>query len=697
MPGQAAMLGSGRSGRITKLEETWIRGSKFVRPSSTLPSRKKRSHVVRKRGEEAVSNPRRDLRLHNLLQKASGTKPMGLRTFSSTQSLRRPPKFSSRQKNSLIDAQQKGKPRVPVKSQSIPRLDIDTLKRHNSRTKTAARATPNIQLGSNLLKNSEPFAGAKYSGMLSAKTPISNFRPTTTGSSYRQPSGLMWTEREQGPSTLRRKVENCKRSEWAQIVSRDIEAYHDEQAYVKMNKRKAALQYAKEIRNTIAKRAEKNNPDIEKAEKLKWNQVLQKEQESNNVVRRTQLLEKKRHALSLKRDRDEQVAQIRARREKEKEYHSEWNAKIIADAQESVKITAAARTLKARKEKKYIQDCIKEHSEAKSKRLAEEAAKREEEQRLIELHSAHVKGKYVTEAERRRREFNRIDSIQRRQMELGKKWVGADQRKRQREQAQFQGMIDGGASARARGGPRLEGREAELYAMRLMRERKKKSMANQRRHLLKQMIEKKERKMEEKVREADFALRAAGESVKAGMYVAYEVEAKAKKKNDYAQALKKQMMDNRKRNRDNPEGIAARMTEAEKTLNAGLLSSLGISSDSKSSKPGRTKKLQAKSKRKVQTPSSQIFLGTYEDVRPTDSSVPRLNSKRSQVEATPFAVEAGAKFDGYRRSGPENSAHAKLMSSRTRPGTSDASLYSSLRAGGVHHPRRSKPWFDDER
>ena len=56
-----------------------------------------------------------------------------------------------------------------------------------------------------------------------------------------------------------------------------------------------------------------------------------------------------------------------------------------------------------------------------------------------------------------------------------------------------------------------------------MREKKKRAMADRRRDLLKQMVEKKERKMKERVREADFALRAAGDSVKTGMYVAYEV------------------------------------------------------------------------------------------------------------------------------------------------------------------------------
>ena len=90
-PSGREVSGSGRSGRVTRLEETWIRGSKFVRPDSTLPSRKKRSHVVRRRGEDAA-DPKRDLRLHALLKKASGSKPMGLRTFASTQSLRRPPR-----------------------------------------------------------------------------------------------------------------------------------------------------------------------------------------------------------------------------------------------------------------------------------------------------------------------------------------------------------------------------------------------------------------------------------------------------------------------------------------------------------------------------------------------------------------------------------------------------------------------------
>ena len=190
----------------------------------------------------------------------------------------------------------------------------------------------------------------------------------------------------------------------------------------------------------------------------------------------------------------------------------------------------------------------------------------------------------MTEGERRRREFNRIDSIQNRQMKLGARWVGADARKRQREQRQFEGMIDGGASARARGGPKLEGPEAEAYAARLMRERKNRAMANRRRDLLKQMVAKKERQMRERTLEADFALSAASDSVKTGMYAAYEVEAKAKKKAAYASALKSQMKRSIARKRANPDGIAARMTEAERTLNSGLLAKLGIS------RTGRTEK-----------------------------------------------------------------------------------------------------------
>ena len=161
----------------------------------------------------------------------------------------------------------------------------------------------------------------------------------------------------------------------------------------------------------------------------------------------------------------------------------------------------------------------------------------------------------------------------------------------------------------------------------------------------------------------------------------------------YASALKSQMKRSIARKRANPDGIAARMTEAERTLNSGLLAKLGISGTGRTEKRKKTKKTTASG---VGTPSSQVFLGTYDNVEASDSSVPRLNPKSRKVSESPFAVDDGAKFDEFRRNGLENSAHATLMRSRQRPGTSDASLYSSLRAGGAHHPRRSRSWFDDE-
>ena len=129
---------------------------------------------------------------------------------------------------------------------------------------------------------------------------------------------------------------------------------------------------------------------------------MQDEQAGNNVVRRAQVLRDKEKAMKLKRDRDVQVAQIRARRAEEKAYHDEWNAKIVADAQESVALRAAAPAKKIKKEREYIQNTIKEHAKAKAKIEAAEQAKREEEQRLVDLHNAHTKGQYVTEGERRR-------------------------------------------------------------------------------------------------------------------------------------------------------------------------------------------------------------------------------------------------------------------------------------------------------
>ena len=139
--------------------------------------------------------------------------------------------------------------------------------------------TPNIHIhtSSNLLQNSKPFFGGSTGA---GRTP-SSFRSSSAASSSR-----MWTERDQGPSTLRLKVEASKNSEWAQIISADLKNYRSEQAFVKQAKRRAAKKYADEIRRTIELRATRNNPDIEKQQKLQWSQVLQDEQAGNNAVHR---------------------------------------------------------------------------------------------------------------------------------------------------------------------------------------------------------------------------------------------------------------------------------------------------------------------------------------------------------------------------------------------------------------------------
>ena len=67
-------------------------------------------------------------------------------------------------------------------------------------------------------------------------------------------------------------------------------------------------------------------------------------------------------------------------------------------------------------------------------------------------------------------------------------------------------------------------------------------MKHRRRELLEQMVLKKERKMKDKIREADFALHASTETVKAGMYQAYYDEEKLRAKDKYARDLKKQMV-----------------------------------------------------------------------------------------------------------------------------------------------------------
>ena len=100
-------------------------------------------------------------------------------------------------------------------------------------------------------------------------------------------------------------------------------------------------------------------------------------------------------------------------------------------------------------------------------------------------------------------------------------------------------------------------------------------------------------------------------------------------------------------------------------------------------------------------PESQIFLSTYEDDEKlaSQSGEPRQNTTSAVVSESPFHVDtvqsgnarSATPFHGYRRS--RDTAHEELMKS-SRPGTSGASLYSSLRHS--HNPRRSKSWFDDE-
>ena len=78
--------------------------------------------------------------------------------------------------------------------------------------------------------------------------------------------------------------------------------------------------------------------------------------------------------------------------------------------------------------------------------------------------------------------------------------------------------------------------------MKLVKKNKANQMKHRRRELLEQMVLKKERKMKDKIREADFALHASTETVKAGMYQAYYDEEKLRAKDKYARDLKKQMV-----------------------------------------------------------------------------------------------------------------------------------------------------------
>jgi hypothetical protein len=615
---------------------------------------------------------KRDMRLHTLLKQAVGTKPMGLKTFSTPGlKLRRAPSKTEKRKQQQQQQQQKQPPKqVPLTRQAL-------------RQHTSERSDPFIPPLK--LSHRQP-SRSKRRQRLVASTPhlINSSRPSTVGS--------FW---DNGPSTLRRRVEAGKRSEWAQIVQKDLENYRNETAYVKQLKKREALKYAQDIKNTINLRASSNNPDIAKAEKERWKKVLVQEENSNNIVRQAQIREEKLKALQLKKDRDIHVQILKKNRKEEKDYHEYWNQKIINDAKEEAMINVTTKKLKKKREREYLLKTMKEHSDAKKILERKKEKQLKIEQDLQNKHNQHVKGQYVTEAERRKRETERIDLIQTRLMKLGEKWVGKNENKREREQHHFATKMDGPQG-------QSRGLDYEIELAKYQKKVKKKQMRSRRRELLEQIVLKKERKMNEKIAEADFALSASAETIKAGMLQAYYDEDRLRRKDQYARELKEQIKRRVKIKRKNPTGIHARMTENERTLNSKTLKQLGITGSSHNSS-GIRRKGGVGSFASGRGPESQIFLNSYDEESLVNvSSQPKSNS--IPVSQAPFHVDtiteeqaaasltrSQTPFNEYRRN--RDTAHEELMKLK-RPGTSGSSLYSSLRHS--HNPRRSRSWFDDE-
>ncbi len=691
-----------------------MRGSTWRRPRTTAAGASRPGRRGNRRGGP---DPKRDSKLHALLQKSSGTKPLGLRTFGSSMSLRRAPRPSElaapRSSRPVSSAGGSFAPAIagaagPAAAAtgnggSVPRLNLVTLDRHNRAMsgEPLSASTPNLAaMQQQHLKNHRQQQRQQRQQQQKKKRPSMQQRQRKGPSSYRPSTVATYRSGNDGPSTLRRHVEAGRRSEWAQIVAKDLEAYREEQTYAKQAERARQNEYAQEIRETIKARSGADNPLLRRAAKQEWSRVLEREQKSNNIVKRTQKMEEKRKARELKLARDAHVARLRAKRAEEAEYHRSWNAKIVDDAKESVVLGAHERALKVQAERTFARRAMEEHRRAK---LAQERQKQEalkEEAARIKRHNARTAGQYVSEKERRQVEQNRVGAIQDRLERLGRTWVGRDAAKRFNEQRQFEQMVD----------TPVDGLEAEKRAMRLMKEQKKRGMAQRRRELLQQMVAKKERKMRERVHEADFALSSSAEQVKAGMYQVYVDEEKARQKAQYARELKEQMERRRKVREGNPEGIHARMTEAERTLNIGTLRKLGIGEHGgrggQSGKSKRRSKTRAGGTRRTgRGPESQVFLGTYDDVQADDTSAPKLRTPLQAPREAPFAVDTvkveepgdlpglgrtKSTFHGYRRN--KDGAYETLMKS-SRPGTSDASLYASLRHG--HHPRKASSWFDD--
>ena len=290
--------------------------------------------------------PTRDDRLHQLLAKSSGNKTFTIPGHKKNK-LRNVPKRKAKQQSfrssNVSSSNNNNHP------QQSGLLSINALRQH-----TTGQSIPPLNLTQTRNRQRRQ---RRTTSKKSKKTILYSNRPSTVAS-YRP---------EDGPSTLRRRVEAGKRSEWAQIVTKDLQNFRDETEYVKQQKRKEAQEYSQEIRNTINLRATLNNSDVAQKEKDDWRRILIKEQTSNDIVQRAQTIEDKRVALRLKQDRDHHVAILRRKRKEEAQYHENWNQKIINDAKQSVILNAQVKAKKINDEREYLLRTMKEHQDAKAK------------------------------------------------------------------------------------------------------------------------------------------------------------------------------------------------------------------------------------------------------------------------------------------------------------------------------------------
>ena len=410
---------------------------------------------------------KRDSRLHNLLKKAAGTKPMGLKTLGTPGlRLRHVPK-TSHQKRRGNKSSNNNAP--PTGTDNPPQnLTVAALEKHMRDSSSSGGSGSGIgNFGHHHHQNAVPLLNlaaaktqlrsqrrAKKSKLLQRTMP--SVRPSTVA------SGTDWMDN--GPSTLRRRVEAGKRSEWAQIVNKDLQNYREETSFMKEQKKLERKNYASEILNTINLRATLKNPDIEKKEKESWRKKLEEEERSNAIVKRIQMGEEKLKAMQLKQDRDDHVKILRQQKKEEENYHELWNQKIINDAKENILLSAQVKQKKMKEEKAYLQKTMNEHKIAKLKLIEAHNKQLKEEQKLADRHNNKVSGQYVTASETRKRETRRIDLLQTRQMKMGEKWVNRDAEKRIREQEHF---------ANKSNGPAGSGKNYEMKAFKLIKQKKR--------------------------------------------------------------------------------------------------------------------------------------------------------------------------------------------------------------------------------